>query len=174
MVRYSATDISITALFASTYAVGVVALAPISFMILQVRIADALLPLAIVFGAPASLGLFIGTLVANMFGGLGLIDVLGGSVANLIACIVGWKIGQTKVRSRWFLATIAQNLVLTSIVGTYLSYLLGFPVILGWTGVFLGSVVAVNILGYALLIAISSSSIVGWLTSHGVTVYTGE
>ncbi len=174
MARYSVIDLVLSAFFAAAYAVGVVALAPISFTVFQVRVADSLLPLAILFGVPASLGFSIGALVANVFGGLGLIDILGGSLANLIACIVGWKIGQRRVRGRWFLATAAQNIILTAIVGTYLSYLLGLPVVLGWTGVFLGSAVAVNILGYALLEAVSRSPILRLLEAHGSKVYTEE
>jgi len=172
MVEYSPIDLVLTAFFGATYAIGVVGLAPISFAIFQVRVADSLLPLAIIFGLPASLGFSIGALVANMFGGLGMVDILGGSLANLIAGIVGWKIGQSRIRGRWFIATVAQNIILTVIVGTYLSYLLGLPVVLGWAGIFLGSAVAVNILGYALLEAVSRSSILSLLESHGSKVYT--
>ena len=175
MVRYSTADMALTAFFAALYAVGVVALTPISFMIFQVRIADSLLPLAILFGVPASIGFTIGALVANIFGGLGTIDVLGGSAANLIACIAGWKIAQRgKKEEGLFLATVAQNLILTLIVGTYLSYLLGFPLYVGWTGIFLGSAVAINLLGYLLLKSISKPSLIRLLVSWGVRVYTRE
>ncbi|HYB67202.1 MAG TPA: QueT transporter family protein, partial [Candidatus Acidoferrales bacterium] len=77
--------ITLTAVFAALYAVAVVFLAPISFQIFQVRLADALLPLAILFGWPAVLGLALGAFVANFFGGLGPIDIIGGAIANLIA-----------------------------------------------------------------------------------------
>ncbi len=174
MVRYSTIDIVLIASFAALYTVGVVVLAPISFMIFQVRVADSLLPLSILFGVPASLGFSIGALVANTFGGLGLIDILGGSIANLIACIAAWKIGQKKIRGRLFLATIVQNLILTVIVGTYLSYLLGFPILVGWTGIFLGSAIAINLLGYLLLKAVSTPSVLRTLRSSRVKVYTRE
>jgi uncharacterized membrane protein len=172
MVRDSLIEITLTAFFTALYAVGVVALAPVSFLIFQVRVADSLLPLAIIFGLPACIGFSIGALVANMFGGLGMVDVLGGSSANLIACVVAWKLGQRRLIGGWFLATVAQNIILTVIVGTYLAYLLGFPIIVGWTGIFLGSVVAVNLLGYPLLKAVSRPSILRLLTSNGIRVYS--
>jgi len=171
MVKSSTIEVAITAFFAALYAIGVIALAPISFMIFQVRIADSLLPLSILFGVPASLGFSIGAFVANMFGGLGVIDILGGSLANLIAGIAGWKIGQRKIRGRLFLATMVQNLILTAIVGTYLAYLFGFPILVGWSGIFLGSTVAINLLGYTLLKAFSKSPVLRTLRSHGIKIY---
>ncbi len=66
MAKDSLIEVVLTAFFAALYAVGVVALAPISFLIFQVRIADSLLPLAIIFGLPACTGFSIGALVANI------------------------------------------------------------------------------------------------------------
>ncbi len=172
MVKDSLIDVMLTAFFAALYAVGVVVLTPISFSIFQVRVADSLLPLAILFGLPTCTGLAIGALVANLFGGLGIIDILGGSIANLTACLVAWKIGQRKIAGGWFLATVAQTIILTTIVGTYLAYLFGFPLIIGWTGVFLGSTIAVNLLGYSLLKAVSRPSILKLMISSGIRVYT--
>jgi uncharacterized membrane protein len=86
------TTVTFTAVFAALYAVGVVLLAPISFQVFQVRIADALLPLSILFGWPAILGLTLGAFVANLFGGLGPVDVVGGTLANLLARYIAWRI----------------------------------------------------------------------------------
>jgi len=167
----STTDIGLTALFASLYAIGVISLAPISFTILQVRIADTLIPLTILFGPSAILGIFIGTLVSNAFGGLGMIDILGGSIANLASGFVGWRIGQKRIKGRLFLATIAQTLILTLVVGTYLPFLLGFPLILGWASIFLGSAVSINLLGYSLLRIFFKPSILMLLRSKGIRIY---
>src|SRR5208282_202568 len=91
MKAKSSINIALTAVFAAIYALGVVFLAPISFQIFQVRVADALLPLAMLFGWPAVLGLSLGAFVANIFGGLGPVDMVGGSVANFIATFVAWQ-----------------------------------------------------------------------------------
>jgi len=65
----------LTALLAALYALGVTLLAPISFEIFQIRVADMLLPLAIVFGMPAVVGLSVGTIVANLSSPFGIIDI---------------------------------------------------------------------------------------------------
>ena len=59
-------QIALTSIFAALYAIGVVFLAPFSYGLIQVRIADALLPLSIVFGMPVVIGLSLGTFIANI------------------------------------------------------------------------------------------------------------
>ncbi len=160
-------NVTLTSVFAALYAVGVVFLTPISFQIFQVRIADALLPLSMLFGWPAVLGFSLGAFVANFFGGLGPIDMVGGALANLIATFAAWKLSRKKENRLWFLAgVIVEILVVTLVVGTYLSYLLGFPIEVGWTGVFLGSVVAIGILGTILLIALSNRRVKSLLRTN--------
>ena len=136
-----------TAVFAALYAVGVLLLAPVSFQVFQVRIADALLPLAILFGWPAIIGLAMGALVANAFGGLGHVDVVAGSVANLVAGYVAWRVALNR---GWWWVLVAvglQVVIVTLIVWTYLSYLFAMPLEIGWLGVILGSIVAIGFLG---------------------------
>jgi uncharacterized membrane protein len=144
-------QIALAALFAALYAVGVTVLAPISFQAYQVRIADCLLPLSIIFGPPAILGLTLGTLVGNLSSPFGAIDIVGGALANLIATFVAWQIGKRAFKGAWLAGTVSEVLVITFIVGTYLSFLLAIPVWLAWIGVLVGEVIAVNIGGYLLL-----------------------
>lgn len=136
---------------AALYAVGVVVLAPISFATYQIRVADALLPLSILFGWPAVLGLSLGCALANFFGGLGPIDVIGGSAANFAASFLAWKIGSASFPGSRIAAVIVQIIVVTLIVGGYLSYLFGLPLTLSLLGILVGSGIAIGILGYALL-----------------------
>ena len=140
------------------YAIGVVFLAPFSYGLIQVRIADALLPLSIVFGMPAVIGLSLGTFIANILnptGNLGPIDIFGGTVTNFIATFVAWKIcGSNKVP---FIVGIGCQIVIVSvIVGTYLSYLLGSTLIVGIGYLFIGTFLAVGILGSALVVIIKN------------------
>jgi len=166
--------VSLTAIFAALYAVGVVVLAPISFQVFQVRVADALLPLAILFGWPAVLGFSLGALIANFFGGLGVLDVVGGSVANLLATYAAWKIGQRQIKGSWLVAVAMEILVVTVIVGSYLSYLFQMPLEIGLIGILLGSFVAIGLLGYLLLLVLSRPIIANQLKSYGLTVYRKE
>ncbi len=99
----------LTAMFAAVYAVGVYLLTPISFLPFQVRVADALLPLAILFGWPAIIGLSIGAFVANFFGPLGVVDIVGGALANFIATFLAWRISRNKGRF-WKLIGVAEEI----------------------------------------------------------------
>ncbi|MBS7643877.1 QueT transporter family protein [Candidatus Bathyarchaeota archaeon] len=185
MGRTNAINSAVSALFAAIYAIGVITLAPISFMPFQVRIADSLMPLAILFGWPAIIGLTLGCLVANFFGGLGYIDVIGGSIANMIAGFIAWKISQRRFQGSWLLATVIENLIVTVIVGSYLWFILAIPdmmvngivvsgLLVSWGGIFMGSLVSINVLGYALLKILTRSSIVGLLKSRGLRIYVEE
>jgi uncharacterized membrane protein len=139
------------------YAIGVISLAPFSYGLVQVRIADALLPLSIVFGMPVVIGLSLGTFIANILNpaNLGPIDIIGGTVTNFIATYVAWKIcGSNKVP---FIVGIGCQIVIVSvIVGTYLSYLLGSTLIAGIGYLFIGTFLAVGILGSALVVIIKN------------------
>jgi len=168
MKSKNAIRLTLTAVFAAIYAVGVVFLAPISFQIFQVRLADALLPLAMLFGWPAVLGLSLGAFVANFFGGLGPVDIIGGSVANFIATFAAWQIFRRRGK-RWALVGVGvEVLVITFIVGPYLSYLLAMPLSVGMLGIFLGSFVAIGILGSILFFALSRQRIVSLVTTYGL------
>ncbi|ADL12729.1 QueT transporter family protein [Acetohalobium arabaticum] len=70
---------------AALYAVLTILLAPISYGAIQVRIAEALTLLPFFLGSWAAVGLWIGCMFANIFGGLGLIDIIGGSALTLVA-----------------------------------------------------------------------------------------
>ena len=69
-------EISLIAIISALYSALVIGLAPISFLPIQIRIADAMLPLSIIFGMPAIIGLTLGTIVAYVFGGLGFVDII--------------------------------------------------------------------------------------------------
>jgi uncharacterized membrane protein len=165
---------SLTSIFAALYAVCVVALAPISFQVFQVRVADALLPLAILFGWPSILGFSAGAFIANFFGGLGVVDIVGGSVANFLATYVAWKIGQKHVRGSWIVAIASEIILVAAIVGSYLSYLFEMPIEIGLSGVLLGSCVSIGILGAMLLLVMSRSVITDQLKSRGLIIYRKE
>ena len=147
------------AIFAALYAVGVIFLAPISFGVVQVRIADAMLPLAMIFGLPSALGLSLGCLVANVYGGLGVIDIVGGAAANLVACTLAWYIGRKGRAAQRFLGTVVETVAVALIVGGYLAVIFQVPVEIGLLGVLVGSIIAINAVGFPLEEAIRRSKI---------------
>lgn len=148
-------DLALAAVLAALYALGCVLLAPISYWIFQVRVADALVPLSALFGWPAIFGVTVGGLVANFFTPVPLawIDIVLGSIANFVASYLAWRVRKMHL----FLSTVVANLAVTFIVGTYLPLLLGFPIYMGWLGVFLGSLIAMNLIGYMLMKALQAA-----------------
>lgn len=143
--------VALTAVTAAAYTVGVVTLAPISFYIYQVRVADALLALSTILGLPVIAGTAIGCALANLYGGYGIVDVVGGSLANLIATTVGFFIARRGFRGSLVLALLAETLIVSAIVGGYLAVLFNVPIEIGFLGILTGSFISINLIGYGLV-----------------------
>ena len=147
-------DIALTVIFAGLYAVLVLILAGISFELIQVRIADALIPLSIVFGWPAVVGVSVGCAISNVVSPMPsiLTDITLGSLANFIAGILAWKIGLWKHGKaiNEFLGCVAATFAITFIVGTYLAALTGMELWIWWLGIGTGSAISIIVLGYPL------------------------
>lgn len=154
-MKFDTRDITLTAVFAALYAVLVLVSAGISFQIVQVRIADALIPLSIVFGWPAVLGVTIGCAVANIASPMPSIitDITLGSLANFIAGVVAWKVGLWKTGRGVgeLLGCLAATVLITFIVGTYLAVLTEMELWVWWLGIGIGSIISITVLGYALV-----------------------
>ena len=147
-MRSNSKIISIITIFAALYAVGVIFLAPISFGIYQVRLADALLPLSMIFGIPSAIGFALGAIISNIYGVLGPVDIIGGSLANFIACGLAFYIGRKgKVINR-VLGSISQTIIITIIVGGYLWFIFEVPIEFSILGILVGSLIAINFLGF--------------------------
>jgi uncharacterized membrane protein len=171
-------DLSLAVVFSSLYAVLLVALAPISYGPVQLRVADCLIPLAALFGWPVITGVTIGCFLGNAYFWLGPQDVVFGTIANLIAATVIFLL-----RKRQFLACIVGSLPIGIIVGGYLWMFFSPPEIFGlqlpvWgamiVSITISSLVAMAGIGYALLKALSSSSVTSALKSLGLKVYIEE
>ncbi|MCG0277841.1 MAG: QueT transporter family protein [Thermanaeromonas sp.] len=132
------------ALIAAVYAVVTIVLAPISFGVFQIRVAEALTLLPLLF-PEAIWGLFIGCLVSNIYGGLGPIDIFLGSLTTLVATWLTFRLRHSPLA---YLPPIVLNGL---IVGTYLSFLLKVNVLLSILSVAAGEAVAVLILGVPLI-----------------------
>ncbi|MGD0643537.1 MAG: QueT transporter family protein [Candidatus Bathyarchaeia archaeon] len=147
-MKINTKKLTVITVFASLYAVGVIFLAPISFGVYQVRLADAMLPLSMIFGIPGALGFSLGCIVSNVYGGLGIIDIVGGATANLVACTLAWYIGRKGRGIQRFLGSIAETVIVALIVGGYLSLILQLPLEITILGVLVGSTIAINVIGF--------------------------
>lgn len=94
-------QISQAGLIAAVYATLGLAFQPVSFGVYQIRVAEALTVLP--FLTPAAIpGLFIGCMLANVFGGLGFQDIVFGSLITLAAAFLTrlvYYMGQSKLNS---------------------------------------------------------------------------
>lgn len=171
-------DLSLAVIFAALYSVLVIALAPISFGPVQLRVADCLIPLAALFGWPVVAGVTIGGFLGNAYFWLGPQDVIFGPIANLIAATLIFQL-----RQRQLLACVIGALPIGIIVGGYLWLFFPPPDIFGldmpmWSAMIvsitISSLVAIAIIGYALLKALSRPNLVNPLKSLGLRVYMKE
>jgi len=138
-----------TALVGGVYAATTIILAPISYGPLQVRVAEALTALPFV-SAPAVPGLFLGCLIANIWGGLGWQDIVFGSLATLIAAVMTRWLG--RVGAHPLLALTPPVLVNALVVPAYLHLLFNLPYWLTAGQILIGQAVACYGLGYPLLL----------------------
>jgi uncharacterized membrane protein len=172
-LRFDSRDLSLTVFFAGLYAVLVVVLAPISFGPVQLRVADVLIPLAALLGWPVVAGVTAGCLVGNAYIGLGPIDVFVGPIANFIAASA-----ILLFRKNRLLACVVGSLPIGIIVGGYLWLFFPPPEVLAFLPVWvamivsitISSLIAIGVVGYLLLTALSSPSVIEPLKSLGLKV----
>ena len=166
-------DLSLTVFFAALYAALIILLAPISFGPVQLRVADVLIPLVVLFGWPVVGGVTIGCLVGNAYFWLGPIDVFAGPIANFIAAVT-----ILLLRKHRLLACIAGALPIGIIVGGYLWLFFPPPEILAFLPVWaamivsitISSIIAIAVVGYVLLTALIRPNVIEPLKSHGLKV----
>ena len=145
-------NVALAALLAALYGTYVLYFGFISFGPLQFRLVDALLPLSILFGPPAVVGVTVGCFIGNALGpNLGVVDIVGGPTANFLAATLAWAITRKKFRGSWSLAVALEIAVVAVIVGTYVVILTGVPAWLGWVEFLASEIVPVGIIGYPLL-----------------------
>lgn len=138
------------AIIGSIYAVITILLAPISYGQIQVRVAEALTILP--FFTPAAIpGLFVGCIVANIFGGGGLIDIIFGSLASLIAGIL------SRAMPKSWLVPLPPVIINGLVIGWVLFQVYGLPFWFSVGTVTLGQAIACYGLGHPLLLVLEKN-----------------
>jgi uncharacterized membrane protein len=135
------------ALIAAIYVVLVYIFKPISFSIIQVRIAEALTILP--FFTPAAIpGITIGCFLGNYLTGADMLDVVFGSLATLIGAI-----GSYKLRKHKFLVPLPPIIANTIMIPWILRLAYGeaLPIPFMMLSVGLGEVLSCGLLGMFLL-----------------------
>lgn len=133
------------AMIGAIYVILNIIFAPISYGPVQVRIAEALAVLPFI-DPSAIIGLFVGCILANIYGGLGMVDIIGGSFCTLIAAYLTSKMKNPK------LAPLPPVLINAFGVSIYLHLLFDLPYWITVLYIGMGEIIACYILGYPLLI----------------------
>ena len=177
-MKFDSRDLTGTAVFAALYVViNIVQMVsvgnPTIYGPIQLRVADFMIALAALFGWPIIGGVTIGCFLTNAYYFIGAPDVILGPIANLIAaCVVLF------LRKRRLLACVIGALPIGFIVGGYLWFFFPPPELFGtlpaWAGMIasitISSLIAVAVIGYALLSILSRPSIIEPLKSRGLKV----
>jgi uncharacterized membrane protein len=157
-MKFDGKSIARAGIIAGVYAGLCLLLAPISYRVFQVRVAEALTVLPIVW-PEAVIGLACGALIANVAGPLGVFDVVFGTAATAIAAWLTYRFRNSKMA--YFFPIIVNGIV----VGTYVPFLVGMEIHL-WTIpatmllVAAGEGVAVFALGVPLLNALRRTGMI--------------
>ena len=133
------------AMIAAIYVVLNIVFASISYGPVQVRIAEALTVLPFI-DPSAIIGLFVGCILANILGPVGMVDIIGGSFCTLVAAYLTSKMKNPK------LAPLPPVLINAFGVSIYLHLLFDLPYWITVLYIGIGEVIACYILGYPLLI----------------------
>lgn len=177
-VRLDTKDLALTAVSAALYVAinvlqGVSVGNPTIYGPVQLRVADALIPLAALLGWPVVAGVAIGGVVTNFYYFLGVQDVVLGPIANLVAAFLIFHFRRHRLA-----ACVLGALCIGIVVGGYLWVLVPPPEILNvlpvWAAMIvsitISSLVAIAVLGYLLLSTLSRKSIMEPLKSKGLKV----
>ena len=150
---FTARSITLSAAIAALYAALTLLLAPISYGDWQCRVSEALtmLPLLMPQAIP---GLIVGCILANLLGpSAGIIDIVFGSLATLIAAIGTWYFRKNK-----WLAAACPVVANSVIVGLVLSLSFNLPFFLTAIQVAAGELLAV-LVGLVLIKALEKANI---------------
>lgn len=132
------------ALIAAIYTVLCIALQPISYAAIQLRVAEALTVLPVLY-KEAIPGIFVGVLLANIFGGLGLADIVIGSLTSLAAAYLTYRF------RRSFLAYLSPIILNAVIISVYLHVLAKLPYWATVLSIGISETIVVAALGYPLV-----------------------
>ena len=161
MEKFTIKRMTMIALVAALYVTISIALAPISFGNIQVRIAEALtlLPILFVDGiSGVTLGCFLTNLVGTILGVnvLGPLDILFGTLATLIAAILTYYLRNYQIKGISYLSLLPPIIINGIIIGAELTYVLSptftLPYFLLFTiEVAFGQAIAILVFGLPLL-----------------------
>jgi uncharacterized membrane protein len=152
-------------LVAALYVVLCLALQPLSYGAVQVRVAEALCLLP-VFGAEYIVGVTLGCLLANLLGST-MVDVVFGTAATLMACLVTYRLRNIRFKGLALAASLPPVLFNAVIIGIEIAVMFPDPsssapiwlaCITNGISVGIGELISCTVLGVLLVKIIESNT----------------
>jgi uncharacterized membrane protein len=151
-----------TGLIAAIYAVITIAIAPLGYGPIQFRISEVLVLLAFI-DPVYTIGLTIGCLVANIFGGVGILDIVFGTLATFISC-KGIELTRKLIKKdtlSLIVASLWPVVINGVIIGLVLTYSAGIPFYIIAAQISLSEFIIVTIIGVPIFNVLKEH--IGWL-----------
>jgi len=178
-LKLDSRDLALAAVFAALYVVINVVQAfsignPSIYGPVQLRVSDFLIAIAALLGLPVVIGVTVGCALVNVFGPIGPIDIIFGSLANLISASLVMLL-----RKRRLLACILGAMPVGVIVGGGYLWMFApvpaeFAFLPAWIGMLISllisSLIAIAVIGYTILRILSKPSVLEPLKSRGLKV----
>ncbi|MDY0100387.1 MAG: QueT transporter family protein [Bacilli bacterium] len=142
--------LSVNAFVAALYFILTMATLPVSFLGMQIRIAELLILLCF-FRKDFALGVTVGTLLANINSPMLPWDLIFGTLATLFSAIL---IGYMK---HLFIASLIPVVVNAFVVGFELHIILDLPLWINILTVGIGEFIAVSVLGYFIFLKLGKN-----------------
>jgi len=178
-LKLDSRDLALTAVFASLYAVINLVQAfsignPSIYGPVQLRVSDFLIAMAALLGLPVVIGVTVGCVLVNALGPIGPVDIIFGSLANLIAASLVMLLRKHQLSA----CTLGAVPIGVIVGGGYLWIYAPAPAELAflpaWAAmlisIFISSLIATAGIGYIILRILSRPSIIEPLKSRGLKV----
>lgn len=146
-----------SALIAAIYAAVTMSLCFQSYGVIQFRLSEALTVLPF-FSSYSIPGLFIGCIISNIISPSGILDMVFGSLATLLAAIITYYIGKSSIKYKEYIAPMPAVIVNALVVGVMLHYTINWPLILAVLQVGLGELVCCYGIGLPMLLFINRNT----------------
>lgn len=133
-MKFNTKELVVQALIASLYVAITMGLYSWSFGDKQIRIAEFLL-IFVLINRKHSVGIIIGTLIANLLGPNGMLDAVMGTFATAVVCVL-----MTLKQPKW-MAYLWPSIVNGVFIGVMLNIMYGLPLIVTIISVFISEFV---------------------------------
>ena len=125
MRKFTTRDLTLAAVLAAVYAALTITLPVPQYGAVQIRFAEALTVLPFLFPA-ATPGLFVGCIIANLFSPF-VLDVVFGSMATLLACLVTYKLRNIRFKGLALAASLPPVVFNAVIIGIEIAVMFPDP-----------------------------------------------